>query len=244
MFEERLTRPALGFWQAYHNCRFGILLALLLSLIAGPALVLNSAVSAGWFDEVMAVLLLGVVASLGADRRQRLFAGLLGVPTILISLCGHRLPVHVSEPVVFIGHVCQMAFLFGAAVLIVRSLFTTYQLSLDSLFGAVCGYLFVGLGFAVGHSLCNQMRPGSYQVNPSLVAAGDSTQIAPQILSYYSFVTLTTVGYGDVTPIGAAARTLTWMEAIVGQFYLAVVVAGIVSMIVAAKDRANAPAQT
>lgn len=224
-------------WDVYHNRRFSVLLVLLLSLIAGPTLVLDTGLSAGWFDSVMALLLLGVVASLAADRRQRLFSIVLGVPTIFFSLCGHRLPIQLSEPVVFVGQLCQITFLFGAAALIVRSLFSAGQLSLDSIFGAVCGYLFLGLGFAVGHSLIDRLRPGSYQIHPSLLASGDSTHLAPQALTYYSFVTLTTVGYGDVTPIRAAARSLAWIEAIVGQFYLAVVVAGIVSMIVANTSR-------
>ena len=47
-------------------------------------------------------------------------------------------------------------------------------------------------------------------------------------LSYYSFITLATVGYGDVTPTTPLARTLAWIEAITGQFYLAVLVAGLV----------------
>jgi voltage-gated potassium channel len=50
---------------------------------------------------------------------------------------------------------------------------------------------------------------------------------------YYSFVTLTTVGYGDVTPISPTTRTFAWIEAITGQFYLAIIVAGLVSMLVA-----------
>ena len=51
---------------------------------------------------------------------------------------------------------------------------------------------------------------------------------ATEALSYYSFITLATVGYGDVTPITPLARTLAWMEAVTGQFYLAVLVAGLV----------------
>ncbi|MHB8957648.1 MAG: potassium channel family protein [Pirellulaceae bacterium] len=47
-------------------------------------------------------------------------------------------------------------------------------------------------------------------------------------LSYYSFITLATVGYGDVTPTTPLARTLAWTEAITGQFYLAILVAGLV----------------
>ena len=53
------------------------------------------------------------------------------------------------------------------------------------------------------------------------------------MLTYYSFVTLTTVGYGDVTPISPMTRTFAWIEAITGQFYLAIIVAGLVSMLVA-----------
>ena len=49
-------------------------------------------------------------------------------------------------------------------------------------------------------------------------------------MTYYSLVTLTTVGYGDVTPTTPAARTLSWLEAVTGQFYLAVLVAGLVGL--------------
>jgi hypothetical protein len=53
------------------------------------------------------------------------------------------------------------------------------------------------------------------------------------VLSYFSFVTLATVGYGDVTPTTPLARTLAWVEAITGQFYLAILVAGLVGFKVA-----------
>ena len=52
------------------------------------------------------------------------------------------------------------------------------------------------------------------------------------MLTYYSFVTLTTVGYGDVTPISPVTRTFAWIEAITGQFYLAIIVAGLVSLLI------------
>jgi hypothetical protein len=54
-------------------------------------------------------------------------------------------------------------------------------------------------------------------------------------------VTLTTVGYGDISPISPAARTFSWIEAISGQFYLAVIVAALVSMIVAKNKREGNP---
>ena len=57
------------------------------------------------------------------------------------------------------------------------------------------------------------------------------------MLTYFSFVTLTTVGYGDISPVSPAARTLAWVEAVTGQFYLAVIVAGLVSVLVAKGKR-------
>jgi hypothetical protein len=50
------------------------------------------------------------------------------------------------------------------------------------------------------------------------------------VLIYYRFVTLTTVGYGDITPVSPPARTLTWLEAMMGQFYIAVLVAFLVGI--------------
>ena len=67
------------------------------------------------------------------------------------------------------------------------------------------------------------------------------TDALPHVLTYYSFVTLTTVGYGDISPVSPAARTLAWMEAVTGQFYLAVIVAGLVSLLAAKDKRAGVP---
>src|SRR5262249_57380705 len=100
-------------------------------------------------------------------------------------------------------------------------------LKFDSFLGAVCGYLFLGLGWAVLYSMIEGFRPGSFEIGPKLVTGGEVARPLPHVLTYYSFVTLTTVGYGDISPVSPAARTLAWIEAITGQFYLAVIVAGV-----------------
>jgi uncharacterized membrane protein len=124
-------------------------------------------------------------------------------------------------------------FLFGAAALIVRSLFAARPLTFDSVLGAACGYLFLGLGWVVLYALVEGFRPGSFEVNPRLVTGGEPGRPLPHVLTYFSFITLTTVGYGDVTPVSPATRTLAWVEALTGQFFLAVIVAGLVSVLVA-----------
>jgi hypothetical protein len=154
---------------------------------------------------------------------------------------GHALPGEASAPVLLVGHLCEVLFLFGASVLIVKSLFGVPTLKFDSILGAVCGYLFVGLGWAVLYALIEGFRPGSFEISPKLVTGGEVARPLPHVLTYFSFVTLTTVGYGDISPVSPATRTLAWMEAVTGQFYLAVIVAGLVSVLAAKGKREGVP---
>src|SRR6516164_1846811 len=231
-----------GYWRrAYSARRFGLLLVILVALLAGPPVLLGFGLSAAWFDGLTALLLVAVILSLCFERRQRLFALLLGIPTVLLSVGGHALPGEASAPVLLAGHLCEVLFLLGASVLIVKSLFSARTLKFDSILGAVCGYLFLGLGWAVLYSMIEGFRPGSIQISPKLITDGEQARPLPHVLTYYSFVTLTTVGYGDISPVSPATRTLAWMEAITGQFYLAVIVAGLVSLLAAKGKREGGP---
>jgi hypothetical protein len=225
-------KPRCVGWQKYYSeRRFGILLVILVVLLAGPPILVGFGLSAGWFDGLMSLLMLSAILSLCFERRQRLFALLFGIPTILLSLGGHALSGTASLSVLFIGHLCGVLFLFGSAVVIVKLLFNSRSLTFDSIFGAVCGYLFLGLAWAMCYSMIETFQPGSFNIGPALHTPGKEPQ--PYLLSYYSFVTLATVGYGDISPVSPTTRTFAWIEAITGQFYLAIIVAGLVSMLVA-----------
>ena len=224
---DEMKQPPRKWPTFYSERRFGILLVVLVVFLAGPPILLGFGLSAGWFDGLTSLLMLAAILSLCFDRRQRLFALLLGIPTIIFSLGGHAFSGSVSLSVLFLGHLCGNLFLFGSAGLIVRSLFNSRSLTFDSIFGSVCGYLFVGLAWAMSYSMIESFQPGSFQISPALRTSGENPQ--PFVLTYYSFVTLTTVGYGDVSPISPTTRTFAWIEAITGQFYLAIIVAGLVS---------------
>ncbi len=73
------------------------------------------------------------------------------------------------------------------------------------------------------------MKPGAF----TSVEPGDWPQSFPEFV-YFSFVTLTTLGYGDISPVGPFARFLVYLEAICGQLYLAIMVAGLVGLRIAA----------
>jgi hypothetical protein len=231
-----------AWWQVYSERRYGLLLVLLLALLAGPPVLFGLGLPAAWFDAAAALGVLAAVQSLCFERRRRVLALALGVPTIAICFGGLAFSGPTRASVLFVGHLCGALFLLGSAGLIVSSLFHSRSPTFDSIHGAVCGYLFLGLAWAMSYAMIESVRPGSFQLSQALRTAGD--QSPHQVLTYYSFVTLTTVGYGDVTPVSPLTRTFAWMEAIAGQFYLAIVVAGLVSTLAAKHGQPRPPGAT
>jgi hypothetical protein len=103
----------------------------------------------------------------------------------------------------------------------------------DIVKGAVCAYLLFGIAWAVLYSLIEYVQPGSFAMpTPNEEVSRDlfltSGRFTPFL--YYSFVTLTTLGYGDMTPVSDVARMLSVLQAIFGSVYLAVVIAGLVGV--------------
>ena len=113
--------------------------------------------------------------------------------------------------------------------MILRAIFTQGSVSLDSIFGAICAYLLLGMAWGRLFGI-EVLQPGSFQATGKMADALKSTEARGPVLDYYSFVTMTTVGYGDITPVSPPARTLAWLEAMMGQFYIAVLVAALVGI--------------
>jgi Ion channel len=98
--------------------------------------------------------------------------------------------------------------------------------------GGIAGYLLIGFTWTFAYQLVEHQVPGAFHF-ASGVADVSSRQ--PSHLIYFSFVTLTTVGYGDVYPVHPAVRSLAVAEALVGQLYLAILIASLVGVALQAK---------
>ena len=83
--------------------------------------------------------------------------------------------------------------------------------------------------------MINAANPESFQIDNPIRQQAEQGNYSSQVFIYYSFVTLTTVGYGDITALSTPARTLSWVEAMTGQLYLAVLIAGLISALMANK---------
>jgi hypothetical protein len=99
--------------------------------------------------------------------------------------------------------------------------------------GGIAGYLLIGLIWAFAYQLLVQNAPGAIHFEHGPV---DVLSHQPSDLIYFSFVTLTTVGYGDVHPIHPAARSLAIAEALIGQLYLAILIASLIGMALQARS--------
>lgn len=103
------------------------------------------------------------------------------------------------------------------------------KIDLQVIYGTLCLYLIIGLFWGALYSLLYEVSPGSF----SGVLLDMPTGALLTTFNYFSIVTLTTLGYGDITPQNHAAGALCQIEAITGQFYIAVVVAWLVGNYIA-----------
>lgn len=119
---------------------------------------------------------------------------------------------------------------FAAPLLIMYHVLGEKQITIDLIFGALCVYLFVGIDFAILYTVIFDLEATSFAFAHEGVES----------LYYFSYMTLTTVGYGDITPLSSAARALTVVEAITGQILLVVIVARLIGIQVAQQHERSA----
>jgi hypothetical protein len=213
-----------------------MLLALLLFLVAYPIL----RGPAG--SPVLARALLTVVFVAGwwvvfAGNRFRVVAVVLGVPALLGAWTGYVLPDRYGPAVTVFFHITTTTFHAFVVFVLVRGVHREPAVSADTIAAALCGYLLLGIAFGHVYCLLNEIVTGSF----GGLDRGGSEAETHFRLTYFSFITLATVGYGDITPTGDTARSLAVMEAVTGQFYLAVLVAELIGKRVAQALSGHAP---
>jgi hypothetical protein len=122
------------------------------------------------------------------------------------------------------------AVFFGVVAIMVMRHLVTHEVTADNVAGAVCAYLFLGLGIGLLYAIVETLQEHSFQATGSLAAELADPVQRRATLTYFSFITLTTAGFGDITPATPLTRTLAALEAVLGQFYLAILVAGLVGI--------------
>lgn len=120
----------------------------------------------------------------------------------------------------------HVTFTTGVAIRLLGYVLAPGPVGRNRIYGVVSVYLLLGVAWAFAYSLTDSLAPNSF-----VLADADGGEVPTMShFVYYSFVTLTTLGYGDIQPASAVARTYSAVEAIVGQLYLAVLVARLVGL--------------
>lgn len=218
----------------YKRCVFLVLLISLLLLLVVQPLVVGMPRSTVFFSLLSSLLQVAAIAVLAEDRRLRVFAWVFGLPALFAIWGRHYVPPEHLETAIVIAHSLTSLFLGATAVLILRYVMT-HDISADSVVAAVCAYLLIGI--VVGH-LCfivETLDRGAYRVAENLTANMEDLDSRTALLTYYSFTTLTTTGFGDIVPNRPLSRTMAWLEAATGQLYLTILIAGVVSLRVGQK---------
>lgn len=171
---------------------------------------------------VTLILLSGILAVI--EKKGVFIFGLIFALFTLILRWSTRL-FHLSsmEMVNYVLSILFMGFIVG---IILSYLFKEDEITIDVIMGAICGYFLIGLLWNNAYALLEILEPNSFQLSKFHESGG------PDFI-YYSFVTLTTLGYGDITPISTPAQSLSLLEAVMGQLYLAILVARLVGIHIA-----------
>ena len=202
---------------------FGWLLAaLLLFLIAAPLSedlgFVSERVARGFLFSVLFGL--GVWSLRGFGRLFYIGLGFAGIGIILSVLAAREPNLDYFLP----KFLATLAFLAVAAWCTAQHVVFRNDISANRVVGAVSLYLMLAVLWAVAYAVVEIMMPGSFSGTTH-----PSEQPWNNDWLYFSFVTMTTLGYGDIAPVTGTARTLAYLQAVFGQFYIAILVAGLVS---------------
>ena len=200
-----------------------LVIALALLFVSFPFI---GTLKAGPFIEsiLLTVVLISAVLAIAEKRSSLICAAALAAPT-LIGRWLHDYRPDVFPPEIFL--VGAILLVLVVIINLLRFVLSAPSVNTEVLCASISAYLLLGLLWTFGYWLVAELIPGAFSVNTSS-GAGQSMNGFNGL--YFSFITMSTVGYGDITPVASVARMLAAMEAVVGLLYVAVLIARLVAI--------------
>jgi hypothetical protein len=169
---------------------------------------------------LVTLVMVSSVLAVGGRRRTLLIALLLVIPAIACKWINHLRPDLLPPPFFLIPTFVFFAFIMTH---LLRFIVRSPQVDMNVLCGGIAGFLMLGVLWVPVYLLVARLTPGAFTVAAGGVFEGFNA-------FYFSFITLCTVGYGDVVPVSRVARMLAVSEAITGLFYMAILISRLVSI--------------
>ena len=208
-------------------------LALLAGLVMAGVL---EPLSANWSDKAqiaggMIPVLINITVLLVIFERR--WERSLGLFLVIFALSADILHEFSSDQLQIgaIAHHCFGAvFLAFANAVILQRIFRRRTIRTDEVIGALCGYLLAGVAWGHVYALVYLIWPASFHIADAIASQLGNWQSQRFLFNYFSVMTLTTLGYSNISPAGSPVYSLVWLESVFGQFYIAVVVAQLVGL--------------
>lgn len=225
MISKQVSKARHG-WRRWVNSDHG-LAALLFFLVLYGFIIYPLAGEDGKTDTLAAssfsiVLLFGVLAT-----TQHKAARLAMVALAAVAFTSHWLHFFIHEHAIHVISAAAAALFFGfLSLLIIARVFRSGGITIYRIYGAIAVYVLLGVLWGEFYVLLYLFEPSAFYFDP----AAQSGEPPISELVYFSFTTLTTLGVGDILPVHPMARSLTTLEALVGQLYPAVLLARLVTL--------------
>ncbi len=207
-----------GHRKRWHYSATELLGVLLLLFLVTP--LLHALPKGDYFEEIVGMLVMAsAVPAVGSRWRVRFEAFVLG----LLALVMRLLEIKIVGFPSWLFPLCCIVFCGFVIFHLLRSVVYAKKPDSRVISAAICGYFFIGFLFAFLFLLVERWHPGSFSI-------GDEEGLVLFNAAYFSFITLSTIGYGDVLPLSVAARSYAVLESTIGLFYCTVLVARLVSL--------------
>jgi voltage-gated potassium channel len=172
---------------------------------------------------LLSLVLLSAVLAVASSRRTLIVALLLAIPAVAGRWINHFQPL-VPPPIFLIAGLGLVAFV---VVNLLRFVLGAPSVNVEVLCASISAYLMLGLMWTIAYWLVAWVTPTAFAFNTT---TGTKESIEGFNAFYFSFITLSTVGYGDITPVSRVARMLAATEAMTGLLYVAVLIARLVAL--------------
>jgi len=225
-----IARRPVSSMRAHLPGRFSILLATMLLLFVVQPFFEGHRLALTLLNIFVSGIMLSGIYAVSQKKRDLLIASTLAVPALIGRWFLLFTPY---REIFFVSTVFALSFFVFTAAIILSHVVRARRVTADTISAALCSYLLIGMVWAVLYTVIEFLHPGSFSLPPRQQVFADEGLLLKFQFShfvYYSFVTLTSTGFGDITSLTDPARAFSMLEAIVGQFYIAVLISRLVGL--------------
>jgi hypothetical protein len=219
--------------------RYAALLIMLLATLVLYSFLGSNRLFRWLFDMSVLALVASALRAISGNRGLYFAVMTLGIGSAVLGALGGSFAVAGVMPY---GTVARAALLALVMVVIFRDVMTRKQVTMDAVLGACCIYLLMGLAWEAAYVWLTWLDPEAFvSAQGTIMAQSRLTGQHETDLLYFSLVTMTTIGYGDITPKSPPTRIAAAVEGLVAQLYLAIIIARMVGMELAHRERGSSP---